>query len=290
MTITAVQIRELREKTGAGIMDCKRALERAAGDREKATALLKELGLVQAKKRADREASEGRVFIKTVTGKSVMLKLACETDFVARNIDFIRLGEACLDLFFAAEGADPKDAIADLISAAALKIREKICAPSVQTLTAGPKETLQSYVHGEGRIGVTVRLEAAEPGVFSKPEIRELTSNLALHAAAFAPLFLSRSGIEPRFLETKRAEFTEDARRLHKDESMRDEIVRGKLEKLKTKICFLEQPFIRDEGRTVGEVIAEAARAAGQPLALTGFIYERINQAPHRNSPPAFQA
>lgn len=280
MNVTASQIRELRELTGAGMMDCKRALERAEGDRAKAAAILKELGLVQMKKREDREVSEGRVFVRSTGTSCVIVRLACETDFVAKTKEFIGLGEACLDIASAGDGTAAEERLTSLIAGTALKIREHIRLESVRSLHAGPGELISSYVHGEGRIGVAVRASVPADGTRERPEIQELMADLALHAAAFAPAYLSREEIDPEVLESKAREYAEDIRALGKPEAMLDGIVNGKLEKFTRRVSFLEQPFIRDEKRTVAEVLAETEAAAGTALSLTGFLYESVTPRP----------
>jgi elongation factor Ts len=276
MEISMTSLKALRERTGAGIMDCKRALEGSAGDFEVAAAALKKLSEEQAQKREDREAREGRVFVRTTEGRSVIVNIACETDFVARNEDFIKLGADCLDAAFASGEGDHRAEMEGLIGAAAMRIREKIALRGMKALRAGADETLRSYVHGEGRIGVTVRLRSSGQAVFSLPEIRELASDLALHAAAFAPAFLSRSDVDPEFIEAKKAEYENEVRASGKKDSMVAGIVRGKQDKLLKKLCFLDQAFIKDESKTVGEAIAMAGRAAGQAVELSGYVYEGV--------------
>ncbi len=276
MEITVATLKELRELTGAGIMDCKRAIDAAAGDLEKAAASLRELAAARAKEREDRAANEGRVFLRVDGNKAALVNLACETDFVAKNEAFIRLGESCLDAALACAGADPARDMDGPIGEAAMRIREKIALRGVKVLEAGPGEALHGYLHGEGRIGAVVRLRAGERAILSGPVASTLAVDLALHAAAYAPSRLSRADVEPETVDSWKAEYEREAADSGKRGAIVDTIVRGRLEKAFKRICFLEQPYIRDESKSVAEAVRAVSEASGGELSLTGFIYASV--------------
>jgi elongation factor Ts len=274
MSELTTAIRTLRERTGAGIMDCRRALASTGGDVDGAAVILKEQGLLQARKRQERETNEGRVFLKADGGKAVLLRLACETDFVARNGVFTALGGECVSLVF--DGPAGPDELASLIQEAAGRIRENIALAGLRTLAAGAGERLFAYLHGEGRIGAVVRLAGSDPAAWESPEVLHLANSLALHVAAFGPLYVSRDSVDPRYLRDKEAECLADAVALGKPGGMVEGIARGKLDKHLSRVCLMDQGFIHEESATVGEVIRRLAGNGGPAPRVTGFLYERV--------------
>ncbi|MFP4383208.1 MAG: translation elongation factor Ts, partial [Spirochaetia bacterium] len=158
MEIKAAEVKKLREKTGAGMMDCKKALQEAGGDPVKAEKILKELGLAAAAKRAGRATKEGRIFSHITDKKGVLVELSCETDFVARNTDFINLGNE-LTATIAAEDLKPGDEkIESRIKESASVIKENIVFKNMDSVHAESNDLLVEYIHGEGRIGVIVKI------------------------------------------------------------------------------------------------------------------------------------
>jgi elongation factor Ts len=273
MNEAVAAIKALRERTGAGIMECRRALESAGGDMDKAADIIKELGILQAQKREDRAANEGRVFLKSDGKKATILKLACETDFVARNEGFIRLGEECLARAF--EGSARADELLDSVRDAAGRIKENMVLIGPTALCAAEGERIFAYLHGEGRIGAAVCLRASETA-WEDAELSRLASDLALHVAAFGPLFLGRDSADPRYLAAKEAEFLSEAAALGKPEAMVRGIVAGKMEKHLAKVCLLDQGFLRDETRRVGEVLRALEAGGGPKVGVAGFLYEKV--------------
>ncbi len=274
MSTIVESIKELREKTGAGMMDCRKALETAGGDRERAVIILKEQGLLHARKRQDRETKEGRIFLQADARKAVLLHLACETDFVARNALFIGLGEECLAPAF--EGSADEKSLSPRITEAVGAIKENIVLRGLKTLRANPDERIFTYVHGEGRIGVALALAVSHPGMWDNPETAGLAADIALHIAAFGPRYLSRESVDPLYLRQKEAEFLSDVRALGKPEGMIQGIVRGKMNKHLSQVCLMEQGFIREETTSVRDVLARLRSNGGLDTKISGFIYERV--------------
>ncbi len=267
-------IKELREKTGAGVMDCRRALETTAGNMTTAVAFLKEQGLLQARKLQERTTREGRVFVRADDRKAVLLRLGCETDFVARSEDFIRLGEECLDATFMHPGCEA--VLSTRLLEVAGRTRENIVLRGLKILLAAQDERLYTYVHGEGRIGVAISLTVSRPESWDHPDLRKLATDLTLHVAAFGPLYLSRDTVDSSYLEHKKAEFLADARTLGKPERMIPAIANGKLNKHLSQICLLEQGFIREEASSVEAVLAALKASGGPDVRVKAFAYESV--------------
>ncbi len=267
-------IKELREKTGAGVMDCRRALEMTSGSVDTAMALLKEQGILRAQGLQERTANEGRVFVRADNRKAVLLRLGCETDFVARSREFIRLGEECLDAAFLHPGCETE--LSSRLREVAGRTRENIVLHSLKTLLAGRDERVHTYVHGEGRIGVAVSLKVSPPESWDCPDVRKLAADLTLHVAAFGPLYLSRDAVDSSYGEHKKAEFLADARALGKPERMIPAIANGKLNKHLSQVCLMEQRFIREETSSVGAVLAALKAGGGPDVSVSAFAYERV--------------
>jgi elongation factor Ts len=274
MNANVEAIKELREKTGAGVMDCRRALKMAAGNMDAAAAFLKEQGLQKAQKLQERTTNEGRVFVRADNRKAVVLRLGCETDFVARNEDFIRLGEECLEVAFMRPGCEEE--LSTRLLEVAGRTRENIVLRSLKILPANQDERIFTYVHGEGRIGVAISLTVSSPASWDHPELQKLAADLTLHVAAFGPLYLSRDAVDSRYLEHKKAEFLADAQTLGKPERMIPAIAGGKLNKHLSQICLLEQGFIREEVSSVGAVLAALRASGGPDVSVRAFVYERV--------------
>ncbi len=274
MKVNVNAIKDLRERTGAGVMDCRRALETAGGDLDEALVLLKEQGLLQAQKLQERSTNEGRVFVRSNSVRGVVLRIGCETDFVARSEGFLRLGEQCLDLVFA--GSKSEAALTPLLMEMASRARENIVLRGLKTVQAAQDERVFTYVHGEGRIAAALVLAFRGSSSWDSPDLRELAANLTLQVAAFGPLFLSRATVDSAYLEQKKAEFLAEAETLGKPERMLTSIAEGKLRKHLSRICLLDQAYIHDEGSSVGAVLAALKESGGPDVAVKAFAYERV--------------
>ncbi len=274
MKVNVAAIKLLRERTGAGMMDCRGALEKTVGDVEKAVIILKEQGLLQAQKRKDREAKEGRIFLKSNSEKAAVVRLACETDFVAGNSVFMTLGENCAAMAFY-ESADEKRLSIHVLEAVS-RIKENIVLKSVKILRVNQDERIFSYIHGEGRIAGVVGLSSSDPTAWERLEVGNTGADLALHIAAFGPLYVSRDSVDSRYLAGKESEYLSDAKSLGKPDHMIAGIVRGKLEKHLSQICLLEQGFIREETIRVDEMLHRLRDNGGLEIRVSGFLYERV--------------
>jgi elongation factor Ts len=264
MGISAAEVKELRERTGAGMLDCKKALEETGGDMEAAIDLLRSKGAAKAAKRAGRAATEGTLASHVENGVGALVELNCETDFVARTDDFRALarqlaehvaehstdldgaagGEAVLDQPLMSDGP----LLGDVVTDVAAKTGERIVVHRVARFQA-ESGRVGSYIHMTGKIGVLVELGgAADEG---------LARDVAMHVAAARPLAVSGSEIPPEVVERERAVYLEQVRQEGKPENIQAKIVEGKLQRFYKEQALLDQPFVKDPDRTIGQLVGE---------------------------------
>jgi elongation factor Ts len=275
--ITAQDINTLRQQTGAGMMDCKKALTEAAGDFDKAIEILRKQGQKISAARADRAATEGGIFAKTNDAHSygVMFSLSCETDFVAKNEAFQQLGQTILEAAFTQrpatleillntavqDGLSVQEKITELVG----KIGEKIAINAYATLSS---ETVVSYVHMSGKLGVLVSLTGSHT-----PQVIEAGKDVAMQIAAMNPLAIDKDGIDTAIVDRELAIAKEQARKTGKPEIMLDKIAQGMLNKFFEEKTLLNQPFVKNNGLTVTQYLASIASN------LTVVAFERISVA-----------
>jgi elongation factor Ts len=277
--IKANDVKNLREKTGAGMMDCKKALVEAGGDFAKAEKILKGLGLAAAAKRAGRVTNEGRIFIQKQAQKAVMLELSCETDFVAKNDDFKELGKKLCGIISENNVSSPADTIvADPVKDTIGIIKENIMLKRFKVIDAADNEILSDYIHGEGRIGVVVKLALGDASLKDNQAVKELAFDLALHTAAFAPLYLSGDMVPESYKKEQEEIFWKQAQSLGKPEKVLEGIVKGKLAKHFAEICLLEQNFVKDEKIKVRKYLEQVGKENGTTVSITDFAYYKVGQ------------
>jgi elongation factor Ts len=282
MEISAANVKKLRDITGAGPLECKKALIDCGGDFSKAEKSLKEKGLAAVEKRADRATNEGKIFIKETGSSAVLVELATETDFVARNPDFITLGGTIADRILEKGYTAPNDELNGMVTELATKIRENMGLKRFTVVTAKPNEYLTQYIHGDGAIGVVVKLSADKGEVFQKEEVKALAFNLALHIAAFNPMALDRSKIDPAFLKEQedifRKQMAADEKLAGKPANVIDNILKGKINKYLSDICLLEQGYVKEEKFTVAQVLADTGKQQGATLSIADYVYFKVGQ------------
>jgi elongation factor Ts len=278
--ISAKSVKELRDKTGAGMMDCKRALSDAEGDPERANELLRERGLAKAGKREGRKTTEGVVAIALDTaGIAGMVELGCETDFVARTDEFIAMGDALAKLVLSDPGLATVEGlsaasldgetVAARITAAITKLGENVVLNRVARLGAMGTGVGGGYVHAGGKLGVIVSLATSGSGEV----LDTLAKDVAMHVAAAdpSPIAIDRSGVDSAMLESERAIFRTQAMQGGKPEKIIDKIIEGRINKYLSEICLLEQAYVKDPDRTIGALLSEAASSAGVEIAISGY-------------------
>ena len=279
MAISAADVKKLRDITGAGMMDCKKALSEADGDFAKAEKILKEMGLAAVAKRQDRATENGRVFVKTGNGKAVILSLSCETDFVAKNADFAKLGDDLCSVILEKGYTEINDDLTGMVEALIAIIKENMHLVKFNVVDIAADEYASTYVHGDGAVSVLVVLKSDKPEIFSDAEVAEFTHNLALHAAAYKPQFLSDKVVDAAYQEEQlsifRKQVESDEKLMAKPEQVREGIVRGKLSKLYKEVCFLDQPFVKDDTKSVIQMLGEVGKAHGAKLEIVSyFVYQ----------------
>ena len=276
--IKPADVKKLRDKTGAGMMDCKKALTDAGGDFAKAEKLLKEQGLAAAAKRSDRATNEGRVFTKIEASKAGIMELACETDFVARNENFINAGTELLDSVVAESLTEITPELEENVKLVISRIKENISIKRFRTFAVEDDELCVDYVHGEGSIGVIVKIKADDKQILSNDKVKEFAFDCALHIAAYNPMFLSKDSVDPEYAREQSEIFMKQAANLDKPEKVINGIVQGKLNKLYSQICLLDQPFVKDDKNSLGKVLEALGKEAGGKLSITDYAYFRVGE------------
>jgi len=280
--INAADVKKLREKTGAGMMECKNALVSTEGDFAKAEKLLKEKGLAALEKRSGRATNAGNVIIKIKDdgSQAVLVELSAETDFVAKNQDFIKLGEDIASKALANGIKEPNDELRGLVTELATKIRENMSLKRLKLVNASSNEYLAKYIHGENDIGVLVKCESDKPEIFKTEEVKSFVFTLALHIAAFNPFALERSKIDQAWIKEQeeifKKQMEQDEKLKGKPQEALAKILQGKLNKHLSEICLLDQGYVKDEKLTVAKAIEECAKKAGAKLAVSDFVYFKV--------------
>ena len=257
MEIKAADVAKLRKMTGAGMMDCKKALIEAEGDYAKAQDIIREKGKLVAAKRADRSATDGVVVSKIVGGKGYMLSLACETDFVAKNSEFSATANEILEIAVKADAAD-LEALKAVSVEAGRTVADKVTEKSGQT---GEKVELVYYAKIEAPMCVTYIHTNHKLGVlvgFNKEIAMETAKDVAMQAAAMAPIAIDRGDCDPAVVEKEREIGREQARLDGKPEAMLDKIAEGKVNKFLTENTLLNQPLVKNNKISVGAYIKQA--------------------------------
>ncbi len=282
MDIKASDIKNLREKTGAGMMDCKKALVEAEGDFAAAERKLKEWGLAGVAKRSGRATNEGRVFLHEAKGFIALVEIACETDFVCRNDDFIAGGERMARLCVEKGYDKPVEELESIVKDLASVIKENITLKRVVLVKSGASELAHSYVHGEGKLAVVVKFKADKAEALAKPDVAAFVHDVALHVAAFRPMFLRQESIEAAWVQEQKDIFKKqvegDEKMAGKPEKVVDGILAGKLKKLMSEVCLLDQGFVKDEKQSVKAVMGQVGKAAGAELDIVDMVYVKVGE------------
>ncbi|WP_298369482.1 translation elongation factor Ts [uncultured Bradyrhizobium sp.] len=279
-TITAAMVKDLRESTGAGMMDCKAALTENNGDMQAAQDWLRKKGLSKAAKKAGRVAAEGLIGALTSGAKGVLVEVNSETDFVARNEQFQGLVKMIAQVALH-NGADVETikaakvgdvTVETAISDAIATIGENMTLRRAASLEVS-KGVVSSYVHnavveGAGKIGVIVALESAG----KTDELAVLGRQLAMHVAAAKPLALDPAGLDPVTVKREKDVLADKYRQQGKPENVIEKIVDSGLKTYYKEVCLLDQAFIHDSGKSVAQAVKEAEGKVGGPIKIAGFV------------------
>lgn len=292
MAISPALVKELREKTGVGMMDCKNALAEADGNIEQAIDLLRKKGLSKAAKKAGRVTAEGMVMCLSEGRGAAMLEINTETDFVAKNVDFKIFVEAVTRLIFENNPSDTeallklaypgKDhSVAAELTNMVATIGENINVRRFHRIEVG-SGVVASYIHMGGKIGVTVGFEVENETVTAQDEFKTLISDIAMHVCAFDPKWVEKNNVPSEAVEKEKeilvAQMKADSSNAKKPENILLKIVDGRIEKFYQDYCLMDQPFVKDDKLSVGQLISQKSNTLGTRIRVTGFERFRLGE------------
>jgi elongation factor Ts len=284
MEITASMVKDLRELTGAGMMDCKKALAEADGDMAKAVDVLRTKGLADLAKKAGRATNEGLIaaYVSPNAEIGAMVEVNCETDFVAINAEFSTfvsavaeqvavdapsgITEGAAPLMSQAWKRNPSITVEQALGELVTKLGENMGIRRFVRFEVPTGGLLGSYVHGVGRIGVMVEI-----GGSNDPAVAAVAKDVAMHIAAASPICVGRDQVPADTVAHEVSIYKAQAAQSGKPEPIQEKIAQGRLEKFYKEVCLMEQPFVKDPDKSVDQIVAEAGKATGQPLKVVRF-------------------
>ncbi|AOR23268.1 translation elongation factor Ts [Clostridium taeniosporum] len=281
--ISAKSVKELRERTGAGMMDCKKALTETDGDIEKAVEVLREKGLAAAAKKSGRVAAEGLVktYISEDKKSGAIVELNCETDFVAANEDFAAFADTLAKIAtttnaanveeFVKEKFDGEATIQEALTGLIARLGENMTVRRFVKFTV-ENGVVKSYIHGGGRIGVLVEVACDTVS----PAVEEVAKELCMQIAAANPLFLSKEDVDQESIEKEKEIYRVQALNEGKPEKIVEKMVMGRIQKYYKEVCLLEQLWVKDGDKTITKFIDEKSKEAGSAIKVNRFVrFER---------------
>lgn len=284
--ISAKLVKELRDSTGAGMMECKKALADTNGDMAKAADLLRERGSIKAQKREGRATREGVIHLSLQGAAGAVVELSCETDFVARTEGFVELAGKLSALVARDKALASVEAlsqakldgatVAEVIQTTIAKTGENIVLQRVARLESG-NGLVGGYVHAGGKLGVLVAFETAAQGA----AVADLAKDIAMHVAAVdpSPIAIDRDGVDKALVDKEREFYRKQAEQSGKPEKVIDKIIEGQVNKFYAQICLLEQEFVKDPDRNIAKVLADAGKQFGSPFRITSYVRFKLGEA-----------
>ena len=284
--ITAKMVQELRRNTGAGMMDCKKALGETEGDLTKASEWLRQKGMVAAGKKSDRVTAEGLVdrFIQADGKSGVLVEVNCQTDFVARNDAFTDLVQSLAHQAITADTvealleqpytADPSIKVSEAIVQSIAKIGENLNVRRLAnyTVAAGTEGAVDCYIHTGGRVGVLIELGCASANVSANEDFKNLARNLAMQIAACPNVEYINVGEIPEAIATKETEIEMGRDDIaNKPDQMKEKIVKGRIDKRLKEMTLVDQPYIKDQNISVTELIGQTTKQLGEDITVRRF-------------------
>ncbi len=288
--ITAAMVKELREQTGAGMIDVKAALVEAGGDMEQARTILRKKGLATASKKAGRVTAEGAVQAHVEGNTGVLVEVNCETDFVGRNENFRNFAADVAKVIAHSKAETVEqlneetwpgsgETVAQKAQEMIASIKENISIRRFTRYQAAPSGVISTYIHAGGKIGVMVELGGA-----GTDHGREVAKDVAMHIAASDPRFLRREEVTEKDLETEREIARDQARQSGKPENIVEKMVSGKMEKFYGEACLLEQPYIKGDKQSVSDYLKAAGKDRGCTYAVTRFVRYKLGEGIEKRS------
>jgi elongation factor Ts len=285
MTITAAEVKKLRDQTGAGMMECKAALTEANGNFDEANTILRKRGLASAAKKAGRATSEGLIGSRLSSDGSagVLVEVNCESDFVARTDDFQQLVQDIItEIEKAGDGAgqtlltDPNGPIQKRLAAAIAKLGENMAVP--RFVRYAGKGYVGQYIHMGGKIGVQVEFAGVTPEVAKRDEFATLVKEIAMQIAASSPAYVSRAAVPGELLDKEKSIYRAQMETANKPANVIDKIVEGKLGSFYKQVVLRDQESIRDSKLTVADVLAAASKTLGAQVTVSRFARLRVGE------------
>jgi len=279
--ISASAVMKLRKLSGQGMMDCKKALGEADGDIDKAMDLLRKKGLATLAKRAERETSNGLVVSKmSDDGKTgVLVTLCCETDFVAKNEDFIAAAQTLADYALCCSADEGTENLlqtssngrtfSDILTEVVSKTGEKTLVGDYARFTLAGPGLIVAYIHFNSKVGTMLEIETSDDNVAHADSVKQAAYDIAMHVTASKPMALDQSGIDPEVIEREKAVYAEQVK--NKPQEIIERIVEGKMKKFYADNCLLDQPFVKDDSKSIQQVLVEAAKQAGGQATVRRF-------------------
>ena len=284
--ISASMVKELREQTGAGMMDVKAALTEANGNMEEATKILRKKGLAAASKKAGRITAEGTVQAHVSGDTGVLVEVNCETDFVGRNDNFRKFAEEVAKVIAGSNAASVEqllneewpgaDTVGQKVAEMIGSIKENISIRRFAKYDAPDNSAIGTYIHGGGKIGVMVEV-VAQTGT-KGANLAEVAKDVAMHIAAAEPRFLRREDVTEKDLATEREIARDAALKSGKPENIVEKMVSGKMEKFYGEACLLEQPYIRDDKSTVSQYLGKRGKESNCDFVITRFTRYKLGE------------
>lgn len=263
--ITAAMVKDLRETTGAGMMDCKKALVDTNGDFDAAVKLLKEKGLAAVAKRAERATSEGRIFIRQSGNKVAVVELVCETDFVAKNAEFIACGEKILDEIFAKGYTEINKELSDVLLDFATRTRENMSLSKIQVIDVPENSVAGIYIHSDFKTAAVTVIKGS-----TDEKVKEFARDCCMHLAAFTPAYNKPEDVPAEYINEQKEIFAkqmeDDPKMASKPQNVKDGILQGKINKHLAEICFVDQMFVKDDKKSVKAKLDEVGKSVGATL------------------------
>ena len=283
MSISAATVKELRDKTNAGMMDCKKVLNETNGDIEASIKLLRERGILKAASKTDRAATEGIITSRVADDakSGILLEINCETDFVSRNENFQAFVADVADTVSASKAADLDAALAvqkgdinvgDFVKAKVVELGENIQFRKYVRFDAAPGGVVVSYIHMGGKVGVLLEVGTTKEETASKDAFKELIKDLTLHIAAAAPKGLSRNDIPAEVADAEKEIYRARLADSGKPANIIENILVGQMNKFFAESCFLEQAFVKDDKVVIKNLVEETGKTLGDTITVTRFV------------------
>ncbi len=285
--ITAKMVQELREKTGAGPMDCKKALTESEADMDKAVKILREKGLAAAANRSSKTAAEGLIRVLSNATTAVIAEINCETDFVTRNENFIQFVDnttafilesksKSIDCLNSKEIKGVK--FSEQLAEFAAKIGENIKVRRFNIFELSANESFASYLHGGGKIGVLLKYSLSDISKKDESAIKEFAKDLCMQIAAAEPKYITAEDVTKDDLDNERSIYVQQMKNEGKPEQIINKIVEGKIVKYYEQVCLVDQVFIKDQTKKIKDIIVEIAKQTGAALTPIQFLRFKVGE------------